>query len=99
MYKISEGKIVEKQTFKHINVSANQPDTNKDANCTALYIGMNLSNLKWIAIPCDKPYKATFVCQKPFARKPVNFPRALNPRDLTCEDGWIQKKNSDVRCY
>ena len=92
VYAMSKGKTVEKQTFTHINVSASQPDTNKDANCTAVHIGMNLHHLTWIAIPCDKPYEATFVCPKPVARKPVNFPRALNPRDVTCQDGWMQMK-------
>ena len=95
VYALSESKIVEKQTFTHIKVSANQPDTNKEANCTAVYIGMNLQHLTWIAIPCDKPYEATFVCQKPVARKPVNFSRTLNPRDVTCQDGWTQIKGSN----
>ena len=94
VYTISEDINFGKRTYTHINVTENQPKTNKDDNCTAIYIGMNLNNLTWLIIPCDKPFEATFVCTKPVAHDPIDFTLTLNPRNVSCDDGWIQMKDS-----
>ena len=94
VYTLSEDDNFRKRTYTHINVSENQPETNKNDNCTAIYIGKNLNNFTWIIIPCDKPFEATFVCTKPVAHDLIDFTLMLNPRNVTCDEGWIQMKDS-----
>ena len=97
MYTLLEDDNLRKRTYTHINVSENQPETNKNDNFTAIYIGKNLNNFTWIIIPCDKPFEATFFCTKPVAHDPIDFTLMLNPRNVTCDEGWIQMKDSS-RC-
>ena len=77
-----------------MNVTENQPTDNKDDNCTAIQISLSLAPFRWISVPCDKPYEATFVCKKGVTHEPVNFAMALNPRNVTCQDGWFQMEGS-----
>ena len=83
-----------KYSYTIINVTENQPTTNKNANCTAIYIGKNILNFTWITIPCDKQFEATFACKIPVLTEPVDFADALNLRNSTCDDGWIQVEGS-----
>ena len=55
---------------------------------------MSLLYFWWISVPCNKTFEATFVCKKAAKREPVNFSLALNPPNITCQDGWIQIKGS-----
>ena len=93
LYTISEGTTESKHTYRQINVTENQPNTNTDAKCTAIHIGVNLE-FTWITVQCDHPFEATFFCQKQISRQPVDFTLALNPRNATCQDGGIQIKGS-----
>ena len=83
VYTIPEGTNESKHSYRQIN--------NMDAKCAAIHIGVNLQ-LTWIAVHCDQPFEATFLCQKPITREPVDFSLALNLRNATCQDGWIQVK-------
>ena len=93
-YIISDVKIINKGKHTHINVTENQLTYNKDDNCTAIHISFNLRYFLWIRIPCNKTFEATFVCKKAAERKPVDFSITINPRNVTCQDGWIQIKGS-----
>ena len=66
-------------------------------NCTAGYPTLSMIHLFWSEIPCDKPFIASFVCQKEtYSYKPISW--YLNSIHNTCVQGWFLMKGTS-KCY
>ena len=92
--KISDNQI-DKRVPVNVKVTRKEKETTLTNNCTA--VSMFRQNLLWIAIPCDEPLNASFVCQSEMQVKHRPFDVAINPLNLTCDTGSILLSNR--MCY
>ena len=89
-----ENRTETKKRVQSLNFTFLQPDMSY--SCTALITYKYLPEFPWITVPCDRVYKASYICQSISSHDSVPTDNIRN--NYTCDDGFFMVNDTET-CF